>query len=402
MKILYHHRTASKDGQAVHIEEMITALRELGHEVIVAAPAGADDHDFGDTNGWVDRIRAHLPKALYELLELAYSIPAYRRLAALARKHRPDFIYERYNLNLLAGVWLKRRTGLPLLLEVNSPLAEERARYGGLAFPGLARKVEAWTWRGADRVLPVTNVLGDYLRRAGVAEDHIQVVPNGINQAHFDAAPDNARAKARLGLQGQTVLGFTGFVRDWHGIDRVIDWMGRHPKDAHIHLLVVGDGPVRADLEAQAQRLGIAAQVTFTGLVHRDRVPEMVAAFDIALQPAVTHYASPLKLFEYLALGKAVVAPSEPNLMEVLRDGENARLFDGKTPGAFEKVLDELLADQDLRARLGQGARRSIVSQRLTWTENARRVTEMARWLIEGGRPLAPPSPSRGEGQGEG
>ncbi len=386
MKILYHHRTASKDGQAVHIEEMIQALRELGHEVILAAPSGADSQEFGASNGLVDRIRAHLPKAVYELLELAYSLAAYRRLAALARQHRPDVIYERYNLFLLAGVWLHRRLGLPLLLEVNSPLAEERDRYGGLALSRLAHRIEGWTWRGADRVLPVTRVLAGYLTRAGVPESHIQVIPNGINQAHFDAAPDNATAKARLGLEDRIILGFTGFVRDWHGIDRVIDWMARHRKDARTHLLVVGDGPVRADLEAQAARLGIAGQVTFTGLVHRDRVPEMVAAFDIALQPAVTHYASPLKLFEYLALGKAVIAPREPNLMEVLADGDNALLFDSGTPGAFEAALDELLTHPELRQRLGEGARRSIETRRLTWLENARRVTEMADELIQARR----------------
>ncbi|MEW5787682.1 MAG: glycosyltransferase family 4 protein [Pseudomonadota bacterium] len=386
MKILYHHRTASKDGQAVHIEEMIQALRELGHEVILAAPSGADSQEFGASNGLVDRIRAHLPKAVYELLELAYSLAAYRRLAALARQHRPDVIYERYNLFLLAGVWLHRRLGLPLLLEVNSPLAEERDRYGGLALSRLAHRLEGWTWRGADRVLPVTRVLAGYLTRAGVPESHIQVIPNGINQAHFDAAPDNATAKARLGLEDRIILGFTGFVRDWHGIDRVIDWMARHRKDARTHLLVVGDGPVRADLEAQAARLGIAGQVTFTGLVHRDRVPEMVAAFDIALQPAVTHYASPLKLFEYLALGKAVIAPREPNLMEVLADGDNALLFDSGSPGAFEAALDELLTHPELRQRLGEGARRSIETRRLTWLENARRVTEMADELIQARR----------------
>ena len=384
MKILYHHRTASKDGQAVHIEEMIKAMRKLGPHVIVAAPAGAEAQEFGASSGWVDRIRAQLPKAIYELLELGYSLAAYRRLATLARTHQPDFIYERYNLYLLAGVWLHRRFNLPLLLEVNAPLADERNRYGGLAFPRLARRIESWTWRGADRVLPVTRVLGDYVRRAGVPDACIHVIPNGINQEHFDAAPDNASAKARLGLEGRTVLGFTGFVRDWHGIDRVIDWMARHQNDARVHLLMVGDGPVRTDLESQARRLGIAEQVTFTGLVHRDRVPEMVAAFDIALQPAVTDYASPLKLFEYLALGKAVIAPKEPNLMEVLRDGENARLFDGRAPGAFEAALDELLTDADLRGRLGKGARRSIDEQHLTWVENARRVTEIAAELVDG------------------
>jgi glycosyltransferase involved in cell wall biosynthesis len=382
MKILYHHRTASKDGQAVHIEEMISALRDMGHEVIVAAPESSNQQEFGATNGWVDRIRAHFPKAIYEFLELLYSWVAYRRLSALAAEHKPDVLYERYNLYLLSGVWLHRRLKLPMLLEVNAPLAQERTRYGGLAFPGLARRIESWTWRGADRILPVTEVLAGYVRKAGVAQDHIQVIPNGINPGHFETAPASEAAKEKLGLQGRIVLGFTGFVRDWHGIDHVIAWMAKRGEHDRLHLLMVGDGPARAGLEAQAKQLGIADRVTFTGLVARDRVPEMVAAFDVALQPAVTDYASPLKLFEYLALGKAIIAPTEPNLTEILVNGDNALLFDGKTEGAFEAALDRLVNDEALRRRLGEGALGTIVSRRLTWAENARRVTAMFEQLL--------------------
>src|ERR1035438_2492939 len=103
MKILYHHRTASKDGQAVHIEELIGALREIGHEVRVVGPEiGAGG--MGAEAGWVQRLKTHLPKAIYELLELAYSRVAYSRLARAAHEFRPDFIYERHNLFLLAGL----------------------------------------------------------------------------------------------------------------------------------------------------------------------------------------------------------------------------------------------------------------------------------------------------------
>jgi hypothetical protein len=84
-------------------------------------------------------LRQALPKALYELLELAYSLLAYRRLSKAAKDFQPDVIYERYNLYLLAGVLLKRRLGIPLLLEVNAPLVFERSQHsGGLALPGLA------------------------------------------------------------------------------------------------------------------------------------------------------------------------------------------------------------------------------------------------------------------------
>ncbi|MBK1682249.1 glycosyltransferase family 4 protein [Rhodoferax fermentans] len=382
MKILYHHRTASKDGQAVHIEEMIDALRSLGHEVRVVAPSiggqAAQQGAMGGEVGWVHRLKAALPNAVYELLELAYSLVAYRKLVQAAQEFKPDVIYERYNLFLLAGTLLKRKLGIPLLLEVNAPLVDERLQHsGGLSLLALARWSEGTAWRSADHVLPVTQVLARQVQVYGVPSQRITVIPNGINRAHFVTAPTPQAAKQQLGLQGQIVLGFTGFVRDWHGVDRVVRWLATPQAPENGHLLVVGDGPVRAELEALAVQLGVDQRVTFTGVIDRHRVPEHVAAFDIALQPAVTAYASPLKLMEYLVLAKAVVAPREPNLLEVLTDGQNALLFDDKTPGSFEAALTRLCADTELRARLAQGAYDTIERLDLTWLGNARRVVAL-------------------------
>ena len=380
MKILYHHRTASKDGQAVHIEELITALRELGHEVRVVAPAGATaDPAMGGEVGWVQNLRARLPKAVYELLELAYSLVAYRRLVQAAREFKPDVVYERYNLFLLAGAMLKWRMGLPLLLEVNAPLAQERGLHGGLGMPWLARWAEGVAWRNADFVLPVTHVLASHVLQRGVAAQQVVVIPNGINQAHFLQAPSPGEARKRLGWSDDLVLGFTGFVRDWHGVDRVVRWLASPSVPANAKLLVVGDGPARADLEKLAREVHVADRVRFTGFVPRDQVPAYVAAFDIALQPAVVLYASPLKLFEYLALNKAIIAPKLPNIEEVLRHGQNALLFDETEPGSFESALTLLCADAALRLRLGQAAGETITRLGLTWTRNAERVVELAR-----------------------
>lgn len=377
MKILYHHRTASKDGQAVHIEELVGALRELGHEVRVVGPTESGG-SMGDDATWVHKLKAALPKAAYEILELAYTLFAYRRLVSAAREFQPHFIYERYNLFLLAGAMLKRRLRIPLLLEVNAPLAEERGRFGGLGLPRLARWAEGRAWRGADFVLPVTRVLAGHVSAVGVTPEHISVIPNGINRAHFAAAPPAEIAKQQLGLTGSLVLGFTGFIRDWHGVDRVIRWMASPDAPINAVLLVVGDGPVRADLERLATDLSLRDRVRFTGVVPRERVPEHVAAFDIALQPAVVAYASPLKLFEYLALGKAVVAPRQPNIEEILAHEDNALLFDATQSGTMEQALTRLCHDPDLRARLAAAAAATIDRLDLTWLGNARRVSDLA------------------------
>ncbi|HEY8857304.1 MAG TPA: glycosyltransferase family 4 protein [Rugosibacter sp.] len=384
MKILYHHRTASKDGQAVHIEEMIAALRRQGHEVLVVAPTSGDDvGQMGKNVSWVHRLRSALPNALYELLELAYSLVAYRRLVRAAKDFEPDVIYERYNLYLLAGVLLKRRLRIPLLLEVNAPLVFERSQHsGGLALPRLARWAEGLAWREADTVLPVTQVLAGHVKAYGVPDARIAVIPNGINQAHFAVAPAPTFAKAQRGLTGKLVLGFTGFVREWHGVDRVIRWMATPAAPSNVHLAIVGDGPVRHDLEMLAQQLGLSDSVTFTGVIHRGQVPDWVAAFDIALQPAVVPYASPLKLMEYLVLGKAIIAPRTPNLLEVLTDGENALLFDADEPAGFEQALSRLCTEDALREKLSSSAHATIDKLELTWDGNARRVVAIASGLI--------------------
>lgn len=381
MKILYHHRTRSKDGQYVHIEEMIDALREQGHEVIVVAPPSAEKESFGADAGAIAWLKRHLPKFFYELMELGYTLVAYRRLAKAVREHKPDCLYERYNLFLPAGIWLKRRYRLPMLLEVNAPIFEERARYDGISLKRLARWSQGYAWRHADYVLPVTRVLGEIVESYGVERERIVVIPNGINTSRFDVAPHAQSAKAALGLQGKLVLGFTGFIRDWHGLDKVIDMIAQDPEDSGRHLLVVGDGPARGALERQAEALGIGHRVTFTGLVGRDDVARYVAAFDIALQPAVVPYASPLKLFEYLALGKAIVAPAQPNIMEILSDGNNAVLFDPARPGGLATAIQRLCDDARLRAAVGEGARNTITERRLTWHANAERAAGLFRQL---------------------
>jgi len=219
------------------------------------------------------------------------------------------------------------------------------------------------------------------VRAHGVPDERLVVIPNGINAAQFAAAPTQERAKAQLGWPDALILGFTGFVRDWHGVDRVVRWLAGADAPAHAKLLIVGDGPARADLERLARELKVEDRVRFTGVVPRGDVPAFVSAFDIALQPAVTPYASPLKLFEYLALGKAIVAPRRPNIEEVLEQGRNALLFDENVTGDFEAALTRLCREADLRERLAGEAAATIARLGLTWHANAQRVADLAARL---------------------
>ena len=369
MRILYSHRIQSRDGQSVHVEELVAALRALGHQVVVVGPGFYAHSGFGGDSRAVARLRRLLPGALGELAELAYNVPAYRRLARACRELRPELIYERYNLYYLAGAWLARRTKIPFFLEVNAPLAEERARHGNLKLRGPARMAEAHVWRAADCVLAVTEVLRGRVLAAGAAPARVRVVPNGVVLDRFVPTPDTERFGP--------VLGFVGFVRDWHGLDAVLRGMAEHPNPPAI-FIIVGEGPARPGLEALAATLGIAARVRFAGLVPHDRIPASVQGFDIALQPRVVDYASPLKIFDYMAAGRAIVAPDQPNIREILAHGHTALLFDPDRPGALWHAIARLLADPGLRARLGTAARAELERRDYTWRGNARRIVGWA------------------------
>jgi glycosyltransferase involved in cell wall biosynthesis len=378
VRFLYSHRVGTRDGQGLHIEELVEALREAGHEVVVVGPALFERADFGGESGLIQFARSRLPKVVNEFLELAYNLPAYFRLRRAYNSFRPDIIYERYNLFYLAGTMLSRRTGTPLLLEVNAPLADERERFSGLGFRQWARWLEKLTWRNATYLLTVTRALKDIVvTQSGVAPDRIGVIQNAINVSHF-AVP----ARARKGDE-PVVLGFLGFVREWHGLDRVIAELARYGECKPVRLIIAGEGPAKAALERQAKALGLADRVQFTGLVARADIPALVNQFDVALQPSVVPYASPLKIFEYMACECAIVAPDSANIREVLTDGATALLFDPHDQSAMWKAIARLLDDPALRERLGVAARSALLANGHTWARNADRVIEIASCKIK-------------------
>jgi len=373
MKLIYHHRIASKDGQYVHVEEIIKALKSQGHEVIIVAPQVAEKAQFGSNGGWVSKLRSNLPQFVSELLEFAYAFYVFFKLCAAILKYRPDGIYERYNLFLPAGVWAKQLFRLKLLLEVNSPLYDERKKYGGLALDKIAKWSEYYTWRNADHVLPVTHVLASYITKAGVPIERITVIPNGIDQDRFQAMNTNSRNEAFI---NKLVVGFVGFCREWHRLDEVMALIAKE-NNPDLIFLIVGNGPVADQLKQQAKSLNIEKNFQITGLVGRDEMPYWLDQIDIAIQPAVTPWASPLKLIEYLAKGKAIVAPDTPNIKELLTDNANAVLFDNEDQTSMIACIKRIINDEMLRQQLQQGAQRTIADRGLTWQQNAKCITKL-------------------------
>ena len=379
MNILYHHRTKSRDGQAVHIRELIAALRRGGHHVEEWALSKGDDGEMGSEGGVLGKLMARLPRVTYELAEHAYGPLVSGKLAEAGRACGADVLYERHALSNTAGLRASKALGIPLLLEVNSPLATERSEHETLVLQGWASRSEQNVFQGADRLLVVTRVLADMLVAQGLPSDRIRVIPNGADLSLYPLDPPRE--------SDEVVVGFTGFFRPWHGIEGLVDGLADGLLPAGSRLLLVGTGPAQESIEARAQERGVADRVRITGAVGREEIPDLVRSMDICVQPAATAWASPLKLFEYMAAGKAVVAVDQPNLREVLTDERDALLFPAGDHAALCQAVARLAGDRPLRQALGAGARETLETRGYTWDKNAERVVDIAEECL--GRVLA-------------
>jgi glycosyltransferase involved in cell wall biosynthesis len=390
VRVLYHHRTRAADAQGIHIAEIQRAFRLRGHEVreVALVEAGAEaraEAEGGEARGLAglaSRASAHMPAVAKEGLELAYNAVAYRRLSRAIRDFRPDFVYERYAANTFAGLAAARRQGVPFVLEVNSPLAQEKAEHDGLVFRGVTRAIERRLCAGADVTIAVTRVLAGILEAQGVPAGKIVTMPNGVRR-DFGVGGDGAAFRRRLGIPPDAIVaGFVGWFRAWHGLERLLE-VAASPewREAKIHLVLAGDGPAMPALRGmRAASPDLERRVVLCGPVPRGEIDSALAAFDVAVQPAVTSYACPMKILEYMAAGRAIVAPGSANVRELLTHGETALLCPGGASpeaGDLGAAVLALARDPGLRKRLGEAARASLLERGYLWEENARRVEEL-------------------------
>lgn len=394
LHILYHHRIRADDGQAVHVRELIAALRAAGHHVDECAlvkktttgPVVAGRGRNQPAPSFWQRLS--LPRTAVEVLEILYNRKGRAMLRAAAARQRPHFVYERHALHCRAGLDVARELGVPLLLEVNSPMVEEMQKLGSLRFRNRALRNERAVLGAADAVLAVTQVLADRLVEAGARRNRVHIIANGADPRRYGAEARLAAAAVRARWQlpeSAFALGFVGYMRPWHRLDLVLDAM-QHPQLQNLVLVLLGRGPALEPLLATARERGLAERVRALGEVPADLLPAHVLACNGALIPAINDYASPLKLFDSLAAGVPTLAPDQPNLRETIVDGDNGLLF---RPGDVHDLTAKLLAmvgDRAFAARLGKAGLDRLHAQRWTWAGNADRVVAIYQGL-GGARP---------------
>lgn len=390
-RILYHHRIRADDGQAVHVRELVAALRAAGHVVDECAlvpktsPAAKAGPAANARPGFWQRLA--LPRTAVEVLEVLYNRRGRAMLRQRAAEHRPHFVYERHALHCRAGLDVARELGVPLLLEVNSPMVAEMQKLGSLRFPSRARRTEREVLAGADAVLAVTHVLAELLVEAGARRERVHVIGNAAVPERFgpEAAAAARAVRARWALPADAfALGFVGYMRPWHRLDLVLEAM-RRPELASLVLVLMGRGPALQPLQDAAAAQGLAARVRALGEIPPDLLPAHVMACDGALIPAINDYASPLKLFDSLAAGVATLAPDQPNLRENVVPGENGLLFRPGDAADLAAKLTQLVGDRPATRRLGEAGRASLLANRWTWAGNAERVLTIHAALAAGG-----------------
>ena len=226
------------------------------------------------------------------------------------------------------------------------------------------------------------------LIEGGLDPERVVVTPNGVDLAAYDyedRSAVRAEARADLGLPseeaGELVLGFVGYYRSWHRLDVVLSAL-REPPLSRARLVLIGSGPAREELERSARRANVTARVHFCGTRPHARIPRLLPAFDVALVPAINPYASPLKLYEYMAAALPVIAPDQENLRETLEHGEDALLVPPGDADALAAAILELAGDGRRGAELGARARRKIEARDLTWAGNVRRVLAAVEGLV--------------------
>jgi glycosyltransferase involved in cell wall biosynthesis len=298
--------------------------------------------------------------------------------AALVEKLRPTVLHAATDYgNGRLAIELGRRYGIPVVYEVrgfleDTWLTQAPGRSPDAELYQARRRLETYCMREADRVFTLGETMKAEIVDRGVAPEKVIVVPNGVDDDFLQPLPDAAGLRTKLGIApNDYVVGTVASLTPHEGIGTLLEACSMLRRDGlPVRLLIVGDGPERAGLEAQARRLHLAGSVQFTGRVPHDRVREHHALLDVFAVPRtgdrVCHLVTPLKPVEAMASGLAVAASNVKAMGEIVEPGVNGVLIPFDNPVAWADSLEELFYSPERRRQQGAAARASIIRNR-TW-----------------------------------
>jgi glycosyltransferase involved in cell wall biosynthesis len=366
-------------GSFSHTKGFIDGLRQLGHECVVVSsgPLLLQEN--------VRQIfvpYSPLFRNLPEIHSIAYNFRLERKLSEIIERERPDVVYHRHSeFNFISSAIAKRHH-IPMVLEFNGSEVWVKKQWGTVYFERILRKAEAAQLAGASLIGVVSDAIRRGLVAANVAAAKIFINPNGVDSSAFHPQIDGNAVRNQYSLGGKFVAGFVGTFGAWHGVEvlarAVKPTVAGNP---NVHFLIVGDGNLRSEVERILRDDGVDQYCTLTGSVAHHRIPEYLAACDVLLSPHVqnadgsTFFGSPTKLFEYMGMGKPIIASAVGQIAEVIRDGENGLHMRHRDHQHLAELIVQLAADPQRSAKLGRAAREEAVN-RYSWRQNAARVIE--------------------------
>jgi glycosyltransferase involved in cell wall biosynthesis len=289
----------------------------------------------------------------------------------------PDLIYARHTWLPYALPGIQSRMKAPLFLEVNALFAEEKAERDELAFPRLTRRLERRTLGRAERILPVSGALAIQIEHLGLPAERIRMMPNGVDLTLFDP---RLREKARAMENPLFTIGLASSFRHYHGIKTLLRAVNiLEKKIGPVRLRLIGDGPMRSNLEGVAQQLNLVSDIELTGAVAHKDIPGFLSACDVCVAPYEGErnlYNCPMKLFEYMALKIPVVASRWGEIPKFLEHERTALLHEAADPESLALMLENVHADPEGARRRTEAAFEYV--QGHTWRSHARWILDQA------------------------
>lgn len=372
-------------GAASHIRGVVEGLEALGVRVQIISNdliAGLIVSD--------DRFTVIPPQpggGTRALFDIHNNLVFTRGALPLIERADPDFIYQRYARFSWAGVVAANRTKRPLFLEYNGSEVWVGRHWDRVGSLDLLERYERLNLDAAARIFVVSEVERRNLEARGVGADKIIVNPNGVDVERFRPGVGGDAARRELGIRDdEIVAGFVGTFGPWHGVQKLAESIKLIPADEQVRFLLVGSGSLHVEVEKRLEEEVGNGRVIFTGAVGHDRVPGLLDACNILVAPHVPladgseFFGSPTKIFEYMAMGKGIIASRLGQIGEVLVDGETALLVEPGNVEELKAAITRLIENEGLREALGSRARETAEREH-TWIRNAKRVVDAYKSL---------------------